>query len=204
MKPNPLKFLLLRGLLFLIVGLILWVYLQPSYSKLLVSVSQEMFSWLLGEGREQTSIRLQGNMILYIPLGLISGERENIPVWMRDVRGIHYNSVILFALILFSPGLGFRKRGWVLMAGLVLLFLMQVLTVFVQAKFIYVFQLGEYSRAHYGAWDRNVCAFLKQFFELIGRFSFPFAIWMLFTYRETVEYLVGTKPERRPHKRRKK
>jgi hypothetical protein len=81
---------------------------------------------------------------------------------------------------------------------------MQVLTALVQAKFIYVFQLGEYNRAHYGAWDQNVCAFLKQFFELMGRFSFPFAIWRLFTYRETVEYLAGTKPERRPHKRREK
>ena len=203
MKPNPLKFLLLRGLLFLIVGLILWVYLQPSYSKLLVSVSQEMLSWLLGEGKEQTSIRLQGNMILYLPLGLISGGSQKIPGWMRDVRDIHYNSVILFALILFSPRLGFRKRGWVLMAGLVLLFLTQVLTILVQARFLYIFQLGEYSRTHYGAWDRNICAFLKQFFELIGRFSFPFAIWMLFTYRETVQYLVERKPGRKPHKRRK-
>jgi hypothetical protein len=204
MKPSPLKFLLLRGFLFLIIGLILWVYLQPSYSKLLVSVSQEMSSFFLGKGEEQTSIRLQGNMILYIPLGLISSEKKGILAGRRDIREIHYNSVILFALIFFSPGLGFRKRGLVLMAGLVLLFFMQVLTVLVQAKFLYVFQLGEYSRAHYGAWDRNIYAFLKQFFELIGRFSFPFAIWMLFTYRETVEYLVGAKPERRPPKRRKK
>jgi hypothetical protein len=181
----------------------LWIYFQPSYSKLLVSVSQELVSWLQGEGKEKTSIRLQGNMILYIPLGLISGEKKSILAGGRDVRDIHYNSVILFALILFSPGLGFGKRGWVLMAGLPLLFLTQVLTVLVQAKFIYAFQLGEYSRVHYGAWDRNIYAFLKQFFELIGRFSFPFAIWMLFTYRETIGYLAGAK-EAQPHKRRKR
>jgi hypothetical protein len=203
MKEKPLKLLLLKGLLFLIVGLMLWIYFQPSYSKLLVSVSQELVSWLQGEGKEKTSIRLQGNMILYIPLGLISGEKDSILAGGRDVRDIHYNSVILFALILFSPGLGFGKRGWVLMAGLPLLFLTQVLTVLVQAKFIYAFQLGEYSRVHYGAWDRNIYAFLKQFFELIGRFSFPFAIWMLFTYKETIGYLAGAK-EAQPHKRRKR
>ena len=142
-------------------------------------------------------------MILYIPQGLISTERKNIPVGRRDVRSIHYNSVILFALILFSPGLGIRKRAWVFMVGLVLLLLTQVITVLVQAKFLYVFQLGESVGIHYGAWERNVSAFLKQFFELIGRFSFPFAIWMLFTYRETIGYLSGTE-ETKPHKRRKR
>jgi hypothetical protein len=203
MKPKPLKLLLLKGFFFLIIGLILWIYLQPSYSKLLASVSQELHSWFLVDGKEKTWIRVQGNMILYIPQGLISREKENIPVGMKDVRSIHYNSVILFALILFSPGLGIRKRGWVLIAGMVLLFLTQVITVLIQAKFSYVFQLGEYGGIRYGAWDRNVSAFLKQFFELIGRFSFPFAIWMLFTYRETIGYLTGTE-EVKPRKRRKR
>lgn len=101
--------------------------------------------------------------------------------------------MILFALILFSPGLALRKRVWVLGVGMILLFLTQVFTVLVQVKFMYVFQLGEYSRAHYGAWDRNIWAFLKQFFELIGRFAFPFAIWILFTFRETTGYLTGPK-----------
>ncbi|MGD0915448.1 MAG: exosortase H-associated membrane protein [Thermodesulfobacteriota bacterium] len=203
MKLEPLKLLLLKGLLFLIIGLVLWIYLQPSYSKLIVSVSQEVVTWLQGEGMEKTWIGLQGNMILYIPRGLIAGEKKNIFAWKRDIRDIHYNSVILFALILFSPGLGFGKRGWVLMAGLTLLFLIQVLTVLVQAKFIYVFQMGEYSRAHYRAWDRNIIAFLKQFLELIGKFSFPFAIWMLFTYKETTGYLAGAR-EAKPRKRRKR
>jgi hypothetical protein len=202
MKPKPLKLLLLKGLLFLVIGLMLWVCLQSYYSSLLISVSQELHSWFQGEGKEKTSIRHRGNMILYIPRGLILGEKQSPPVGMRDVRDIHYNSVILFALILFSPGLGLRKRIWTLMAGLVLLFITQVMTVLVQAKFLYVFQLGEYGGIRYGAWDRNVWAFLKQFFELIGRFAFPFAIWILLTYRETTGYLAGTE-ETLPHERGK-
>jgi hypothetical protein len=114
MKLEPLKLLLLKGLLFLIVGLMLWIYLQASYSKLLVSVSQELVSWLQHEGKGKTSLSLQGDMILYIPLGLISGEKKSMLAGRKDVRNIHYNSVILFALILFSPGLGFGKRNWVL------------------------------------------------------------------------------------------
>lgn len=202
MKTEPLKFLLLKGLIFLVVGLILWIYLQPSCSKILVSVSQELVSWLEKKGREGTSIRLQENMIVYIPSGLMPGGEKIGVAGQRDVREIHYNSVILFALILFSPGLALRKRVWVLGVGMILLFLTQVLTVLVQVKFMYVFQLGEYSRAHYGAWDRNIWAFLKQFFELIGRFAFPFAIWILFTFRETTGYLMGEK-EAAPKKKKK-
>ncbi len=202
MKPKPLKLLLLKGFFFLIIGLMLWIYLQPSYSKLLASVSQELYSWFQGEGKKKTSIRLQGNMILYIPEGLISDEKKSIPVGRRDARSIHYNSVILFALILFSPGLRIGKKSWVLTGGLGLLFLTHVITVLVQAKFLYIFQLADPGGIRYGAWERNIWGFLKQFFELIGRFSFPFAIWMLFTYRETIEYLTGPE-EVKPRKRRK-
>ncbi len=203
MKPESLKSLLLKGLIFLLIGSALWIFFRPSYSKLLISVSQEMLSWIQGEGKEKTSLRLEGDMIVYVPVGIISGDKRSVLAGKRDVRDVHYNSVILFALILFSPGLSLGKRGWVLTAGLALLFLTQVLTVLVQTKFMYVFQLGEYSRSHYGAWDRNIYAFLKQFFELIGRFSFPFAIWMLFTYRETIGYLAGEK-KGKPPKRKKR
>ena len=189
MSPRSLKGPLLKGVLFLILGSILWVYLQSSYSKLVVSVSQRLVSWT--ETDEKTSVRLQGNNIVYIPMGLLSKEGKTVQ-GKREVRDLHYNSVILFALILFSPGLGLGKRTGVLVAGLLILFFTQVLTVLVQVKFFYAYQLGEYSRIHYGPWERNIYAFLKQFFELVGRFAFPFAIWMLFTYKETLAYLTGT------------
>jgi hypothetical protein len=201
MSPRPLRGLLLKGFLFLILGGILWVYIQPSYSRILVSVSQKLISWT--EKDENTSIRLQGNNIVYVPMGLVSKGQKTVQ-GMREVRDLHYNSVIFFALILFSPGLGLGKRMGVLVAGLLLLFLTQVLTVLVQVKFFYALQLGEYSRIHYGPWGRNTYAFLKQFFELIGRFAFPFAIWMLFTYKETIGYLTETRSEEKPQKKRKR
>ncbi len=202
MSPGPLRPLLLKGMLFLGLGLLLWVLVQPIYSRLLVTVSQGVLSAI--EKDETTFIQLQGNNIVYVPVGLATKEQKPIPAGKREVRDLHYNSVILFALVLFSPGLGLGKRAVVLVAGLALLFLTQVLTVLVQVKFFYALQLGEYSRLHYGPWSRNVYAFLKQFFELIGRFAFPFAIWMLFTYKETIGYLTGTPTEERPRKRKKK
>ncbi len=200
MVPKLPKGLLLRGSFFLILGLALWVFVQPSYSRILVSVSQRLVSRT--EKDEKTSIRLEGNNIVYIPMGLAAGGQKPVQA-MREVRDLHYNSVIFFALALFLPGLGLGKRAWVLSAGLLLLFFTQVLTVLVQVKFVYALQLGEYSRAHYGPWERNIYAFLKQFFELIGRFAFPFAIWMLFVYKEAIAYLTGTPSDRRPRKKKR-
>jgi hypothetical protein len=200
MVQRPLKGLLLRGIIFLILGLALWVYVQPSYSRILVTVSQKLLFWT--EKDEKTSVRLQENHIVYVPMGLVSKGQKTVQ-GMREVREIHCNSVIFFALALFSPGLGPGKRMWVLAAGLLLLFFTQVLTVFVQVKFFYALQLGEYSRIHYGPWEKNIYAFLKQFLELIGRYAFPFAIWMFLTYKETLGYLTGPQAEGKSLKKKK-
>jgi len=200
MGQRPLKGLLLRGVFFLILGLALWVYVQPAYSRILVTVSQKLLFWT--EKDEKTSVRLQENHIVYVPMGLVSKGQKTVQ-GMREVREIHCNSVIFFALALFSPGLGLGKRMWVLAAGLLLLFFTQVLTVFVQVKFLYALQLGEYSRIHYGLWEKNIYAFLKQFSELIGRYAFPFAIWMLLTYKETLGYLTGPQSEGKSPKKKK-
>ena len=200
MNPRPLKRLFFKGFLFLVFGLILWIYFfEPPYSKLLVSASQGLTSSI--EKDENTSIRLQGNNIIYIPMGLVSKGQKAVQA-MRDVRELDYNSVILFALVLFSPGLRPVKRIWVFIVGFALLFLTQAFNVLVQVKFLYAVQLGEYSRLHYGPWERNLYAFLKQFFELIGRFAFPFAIWMLLTYKETLGYLTGPRSEGKSPKKK--
>lgn len=153
------------------LGMVIWIYLQPSYSKLLVWASQKAISWV--ENKEKTSIILEGNKVIYTPLRLDLRDKKSGMVGKRDIREVHYNSVILFALILFSSRLSLEKRIWVLITGHTLLFLTQVFTILVQAKFFYAIQLGEYSQMHYGQFSRNLFTFLKQFFELIGRFSFP-------------------------------
>jgi len=159
MSRRPLKRLLLRGFLFLILSLILWVYvLQPPYSKLLVSVSQKVHSWI--EKKEKTLIQLQGDQIVFVPQGVATQEQKGIPAGKRDVRELDYNAVILLTLILFSPGLRAGKRMLVLMAGFALLFLTHVLNVLVQVKFFYALQLGGYSQIPYGPWERNIYAFL--------------------------------------------
>jgi len=202
-KPRSVRWLFLRFFLSFTFSLLLWEIFQPSYSKLLVSVSQ----WFLFQAKqgEETSLRLQEDIIFFIPLGPVSeGKKEtDFMVKGRYVRSIHYNSMIFLTLILFTPGVRPIKRALELLIGLLLLFMAQVFSILIGVKFYYASELGQYSMVNYGSWGKNIYGFLNQFFTL-GKFAFPFAIWMLFTYREIVWYLTGTKPEGKQRKRRKR
>jgi len=202
-KPRPVKWFFLRFFLSFLFGLFLWEIFQPSYSKLLISTSQ----WLLTPAKqgEETSLRLKGDILFFIPLGPVSeGKKEaDFMVTGRYIRSTHYNSMIFLTLILFTPGVRPIKRALELLIGLLLLFMAQVFSILIGVKFYYASEFGQYSVINYGSWEKNIYGFLMQFFTL-GKFAFPFAIWMLFTYREIVWYLTGTKPEEKQRRRRKR
>jgi hypothetical protein len=202
-KPRPLKRLFLRFFLSFLFGLLLWEIFQVSYSKLLISTSQ----WFLSHAKkgEETSLKLEGDILFFIPLGPVSKGKKEADFMVSGIyiRSIQYNSMIFLSLILFTPGLRPIKRFLTLLIGLLLLFMVQVLSIRIGVKFYYASQFGQYSLAHYGSWGKNIYGFLIQFF-MLGKFAFPFAIWVLFTYREIVWYLTGTKPGKRQGERRKK
>jgi hypothetical protein len=197
-KPRSAKRLFLRFFLFLILGLIFWGIFQASYSDLLVSTSQRILSWL--EKSERTSLRIERGVIYIIPLGPGAGGKEKADFLKQGLfaMSLHYNSVILFTLFLLIPGIHPGRRVLSLIAGLLLLFLTQVSSLLIQVGYLYADQLGQYSVAHYEPWQRTICGFLKQFFT-IGKFSFPFAIWMGFMYKEIMADLSETRPKKHPH-----
>lgn len=203
MKPRPVKRPFLRFFLSFLFGFLLWEIFQPSYSKLLISASQ----WFLSQAKqgEETSLRFEGDILFFIPLGPVSkGKKESdFMVTGIYIRSIQYNSMIFLSLILFTPGVRPIKRLLELLIGLLLLFMAQVLSILIGVKFYYASQFGQYSMAHYGSWERNIYGFFNQFF-MLGKFAFPFALWMLFTYREIVGYLTGTKPGKKQRERRKR
>jgi hypothetical protein len=203
LKPRPAKWLLFRFFLSFLFGLLLWEIFQPSYSKLLVSASQ----WFLSQAKqgEETSLRLEGDIIFFIPLGPVSeGKKEaDFMVKGRYIRSIQYNSMIFLTLILFTPGVRPIKRALELLIGLLLLSMAQVFSILIGVKSFYASEFDQYSIVNYGSWEKYIYGFLNQFFTL-GKFAFPFAIWMLFTYREIVWHLTGTMPEGKQRKRRKK
>lgn len=95
---------------------------------------------------------------------------------------IHFNTVVLLALYLSLPKPWSRRQLERLFMGATLLYCTQVLNLWLHVKWIYATGLGEWSLANASDVWRNVIGFLRYFFDLPGRFSFPVVIWLAFNW----------------------
>ena len=90
---------------------------------------------------------------------------------------IHFNFVLLTALFSLAPHpLRPRPFGrfWIA-AGL--LWVIHVAALVFQVESVYALRLGPWSAEHYGPFARNFWAAGFHFYQIIGRFAAPFALW---------------------------
>ena len=114
---------------------------------------------------------------------------------------IHFNAVVLLALYLSLPRPLSRRQLERLFMGSTLLVCTQVANLWLHVKWIYATGLGEWSLVHSSELWRNVVGFLRYFWDLPGRFSFPVVIWLAFNWDLVLEMLAP--PRRTPRDRRK-
>jgi len=95
---------------------------------------------------------------------------------------IHFNTIVLLALFLSLPEPLSRRQLERLFMGWCVLLLSQTLNLVFHVKCIYAFDLGQWSLAAYSDLARNAYGFLRYFTDLPGRFSFPFLIWLGFSW----------------------
>jgi len=114
---------------------------------------------------------------------------------------IHFNTVVLLALFLALPRPWSRRQLERLFMGASVLYATQVLNLWLHVKWIYATGLGEWSLVHASDLWRNLIGFLRYFFDLPGRFSFPVVLWLAFNW----DLVMGLVTARRgaPRKRRR-
>lgn len=90
---------------------------------------------------------------------------------------LHFNFVLLAALFALDPH-PFRAasfgRFWIAAA---FLWATHVLALVFQVESIYATRLGPWSTEHYGVVARNFWAGGFHFYQILGRFAAPFALW---------------------------
>jgi hypothetical protein len=89
----------------------------------------------------------------------------------------HFNFVLLGALFALAPHplrLANFRRFWIA-AGL--LWVVHVLALVFQIESLYATRLGPWSAEHYGEAARNFWAAGFHFYQILGRFAAPFALW---------------------------
>jgi hypothetical protein len=107
---------------------------------------------------------------------------------------VHFNTIVLLALFLSLPGPLSRHRLERLFMGWCVLLLTQTLNLVFHVKCIYAFDLGQWSLQSYSELARNVYGFLRYFTDLPGRFSFPFLIWLGFSWDRLSGLISGETP----------
>jgi hypothetical protein len=106
------------------------------------------------------------------------------------LTAVHFNTVVLLALYLSLPRPFSRRRLERLLMGATVLYLTQVLNVWLHVKWIYATGLGEWSLAHTSEVWRNVLGFLRYFADLPGRFAAPVIIWLAFDWDTVARMLM--------------
>ncbi len=119
---------------------------------------------------------------------------------------IHFNTIVLLTLFFALPRPLSRRQLERLVMAFSALLLTQSLNLVFHVKTLYALGLGEWSRAHYGVVSQNVYGFLQYFFDLPGRFSFPFLFWLGFNWEVVLSLVLRREPtgESQPKPRKAK
>ncbi|MBU0755853.1 MAG: hypothetical protein KJ645_11985 [Planctomycetes bacterium] len=94
-------------------------------------------------------------------------------------ESVHYNFLMLLALILASPRLGWKQRFMRAGIGLFILYLLHAFQVAVKIESAFATLAGDYSQTYYSDLHRNILEIITQFFEVFGQQLLPFALWAL-------------------------
>lgn len=185
----------LRVLLGFLVGLLVWVALSSPYERALAGSAGAVLR--LFERPAVTRLEAVG--------GGIRIERKDFPPGsprpVLPATDIHFNFVLLLSLFAIDlPGVRFGRS----LSALLLLFLIHITALVFQVQSVYAMSLGAWSAAHYGPFARNVWAGGFHFYQIVGRFAAPFALWWVLGRREDRKRPDDlAKPSRRAPRKRK-
>jgi hypothetical protein len=162
---------LLAGFL---IGLAVFFLFATTYERVVAPTAE--FFLRLGESPAVTRIDAPG--------GDFEIKRADIPPGAKHpgvpAADIHFNFVLLGALFALHPRPWQGDRVVRFLIASFSLYLMHVVFLIFGIESLYATRFGEWSAAHYSAFARNFWAAGFHFYQIVGRFAAPFAIWWLF------------------------
>ena len=174
-----------NALLWLLPVAAVWLLLTPFYNVFL-SVSGENLLHLVESPNVTDLLRADAHMASVQRLDFPPGRAL---VHSFRVTDLHFHLVLLGALLLAVPEVGWRRRlanlGYAVLATV----FFDILLVFFQVKFAYATQLGSWSLSHYGPFARNAYGLGKHVLDLPVKLAWPFILWAGFYLKDFREAL---------------
>jgi hypothetical protein len=152
-----------------------WQLMSPFYKDLIARGANVPVQLFVHDGDQKTiyydkqnvEFRMSYDFPKKIPMPAFTGET------------VHYNMVILLAIILASPGLGWKRRIKFSLIGAGLLFVFHAFQVATKFENHFAHERGPYSEMYYSDFQRSLLEIGTRFFEVFGQQALPFAIWAL-------------------------
>ena len=160
-----------------------WLYLSPVYKQAAERTANAFLDLAFEGGKKSLTYDKEHDQFVVQHTDMKGGGR---PAFGAEV--IHYNMVILAALILASPGLTLRRKARRLLGACFFLYVIHAVELVVKTEFIFATQMGNYSDIHY-ANTRVLWGFADYFFEVFGPQVLPFILWALCCAPAVLEYL---------------
>jgi hypothetical protein len=165
--------LIVRVLLWLLPVGVVWMLLTPSYNRFLEIGGQNLVR--LCESPDVTRLDPKDEHYSLISRLDFPAARETV-AQMR-LTDFHFPVVLLCALFLAVPEVGWKERLSNLGFALVLMAVFHLVLVLFRVKFTYATQLGDWSLDSYGAFGRNFWGLGKHVLELPVKLALPFLLW---------------------------
>ena len=163
-------------LLWLIPAAVVWALLTPYYNRFLEAAGQNAAHLI----ESPNVTRLYPKDSDFALIARLDFPREHEVVGSMRVTDLHFPFILLVALFMGVPEVGWRERlanlGWALLISACF---DVVLTLF-WIEFMYTTQLGDWSLSHYGAFARNFWGLGKHVLDLPVKLGLPFLLWSWF------------------------
>jgi hypothetical protein len=179
-KSKKLLFLI-RLVFFFLLFYVLWYLLAPAYNHVLAVPSVLILKLSeIGGTHITNSMQVEGKFIFVHHVA--SEKNPERAVRLRS-KVIHFDMVLLFALIFAVPHISPKKRLRIFLLGFGIIFVLHLFK-------IYVFVNGEYSRnikvggvPHWSTFQRYAYRYVGDFILLVANQILPILIWSVLYIR---------------------
>jgi hypothetical protein len=172
---------LVRLIFFFGLFYLLWFFLSPLYNQVLAPFSEEIIKLSEKGGVHITnSLQVQGKYIFVHHVASEENPEQTIRV---RTNVVHFDMVLLFALIWAVPHINLRKRIKIFLLGFAILFVLHLFKIFIFVKNEYAPHIKVDDLPYWSPIQQKAYRYLNDFILLVVNQIFPVLIWGLLYWR---------------------
>jgi len=179
---------LIRLVLFFLLFYVLWYFLSPAYNHVLAVPSTAMLKLSEIGGKHIThSVEAKGRYLFVHHAASV--KNPDLTVRVKS-RVLHFDMVLLFALICAVPHIPWKRRLKLFLLGFAVIFGLHLFKILIFVKREYAQNIKVDGIPYWSPFLVRVYYYLGDFIVLVGNQIFPILIWSLLY----VKYWWGKRP----------